>query len=269
MGYTLDEAVSKLEEYAKGSVDLGIVEEELEGQLKNQEKAISNTEKAIRKAEFAQTKFGKAVQATKSALSTVGWTVLITAIVTAVYKLGEYIVKLYKAANAQRELTKEINKSASEIAGKSVGAFKELLSVYNQFSNKSEFLKEYSEQIEATGLKINSVKDAEDAFVKNTEAYQNAIIARAQIDAYRQKITEKTKEYIDNQLEIERKGEEDLQKAITEAGIYASGASLETIRTANQAQTKKALKENEDDFDKFAKRIFKKIEDLQKAYKPF
>lgn len=143
------------------------------------------------------------------------------------------------------------------------------MNVYNQFGDKKEFLKEYSEQIEKTGLKINDVKDAEDAFVNNTEDYKNAIIARAQIDAYRQKISEKTTEYINNQLEIERQGAEDLQKALQNAAQYATGTSVETIRVANKAQVDKALKENEESYTEFVSNITNKTEELRKKYKPF
>ena len=269
MGLDYNKAIQVQQKYANGTTGLKEVLKDLQYQEAGQVKELQQYESALQKAEFAQSKLGKAWSATKSVISTVGWTALITVITAAVFKLFEWIAATYKASKAQQEFNKAINKTTSELAGDSLAAFNELLNVYNQFGDKKEFLKEYSEQIEKTGLKINDVKDAEDAFVNNTEDYKNAIIARAQIDAYRQKISEKTTEYINNQLEIERQGAEDLQKALQNAAQYATGTSVETIRVANKAQVDKALKENEESYTEFVSNITNKTEELRKKYKPF
>lgn len=212
----------------------------------------------------------------KSVLGTAGWTILITAIITAIYKLGEYITKLYKATKAQQEFNKAINKTTADLAGDSLAAFNELLTVYDQFENKEEFLKEYSEQIEKTGLKINDVKDAEDAFVNNTENYKKAIIARAQIDAYRQKISEETKALLDKQLSVEQKIDEQtaeyiasVNTSIGRLGGPVGKDKAESIRKSISEQAYKDLQKDVDRYNHFMEQAFNATEELRKKWKPF
>lgn len=212
----------------------------------------------------------------KSVLGTAGWTILITAIITAIYKLGEYISKIYKATKAQQEFNKAINKTTADLAGDSLAAFNELLTVYDQFENKEEFLKEYSEQIEKTGLKINDVKDAEDAFVNNTENYKKAIIARAQIDAYRQKISEETKALLDKQLSVEQKIDEQtaeyiasVNTSIGRLGGPVGKDKAESIRKSISEQAYKDLQKDVDRYNHFMEQAFNATEELRKKWKPF
>lgn len=212
----------------------------------------------------------------KSVLGTAGWTVLITLIVTAIYKLGEYISKIYKATKAQQEFNKAINKTTADLAGDSLAAFNELLTVYDQFADKEEFLKEYSEQIEKTGLKINDVKDAEDAFVNNTENYKKAIIARAQIDAYRQKISEETKALLDKQLSVEQKIDEQtanyiasVNTSIGRLGGPVGKDKAESIRKSISEQAYKDLQKDVDRYNHFMEQAFNATEELRKKWKPF
>lgn len=212
----------------------------------------------------------------KSVFGTAGWTILITAIITAIYKLGEYISKIYKATKAQQEFNKAINKTTADLAGDSLAAFNELLTVYDQFENKEEFLKEYSEQIEKTGLKINDVKDAEDAFVNNTENYKKAIIARAQIDAYRQKISEETKALLDKQLSVEQKIDEQtaeyiasVNTSIGRLGGPVGKDKAESIRKSISEQAYKDLQKDIDRYNHFMEQAFNATEELRKKWKPF
>lgn len=212
----------------------------------------------------------------KSVLGTAGWTILITAIITAAYKLGEYIAKLYKASKAQQEFDKAINKTTADLAGDSLSAFNELLNVYDQFENKEEFLKEYSEQIEKTGLKINDVKDAEDAFIKHTDDYKKAIIARAQIEAYRQKISEETKALLDKQLSVEQSIDEEtanyiasVNTSIGRLGGPVGEEKRESIRKRISEQAYKDLQKDVDRYNKFMEQAFNATEELRKKWKPF
>lgn len=212
----------------------------------------------------------------KSVLGTASWTILITLIITAIYKLGEYISKIYKATKAQQEFNKAINKTTADLAGDSLAAFNELLTVYDQFENKEEFLKEYSEQIEKTGLKINDVKDAEDAFVNNTDNYKKAIIARAQIDAYRQKISEETKALLDKQLSVEQKIDKETANYIARAntsvgrlGGPVGEEKRESIRKRISEQAYKDLQKDVDRYNHFMEQAFNATEELRKKWKSF
>ena len=276
LGRPIDEVTDKLKEYANGTEGLKEVQKALQDELKKNQSDIDGVTKAIEKAEFAQTKLGKAQRIFKSVLSTAGWTILITAIITAIYKLGEYISKIYKATKAQQEFNKAINKTTADLAGDSLAAFNELLTVYDQFENKEEFLKEYSEQIEKTGLKINDVKDAEDAFVNNTENYKKAIIARAQIDAYRQKISEETKALLDKQLSVEQKIDEQtaeyiasVNTSIGRLGGPVGKDKAESIRKSISEQAYKDLQKDVDRYNHFMEQAFNATEELRKKWKPF
>lgn len=275
-GRPIDEVTDKLKEYANGTEELKEVQKALQDELKKNQSDIDGVTKAIKKAEFAQTKAGKTLRIIKSLLSTAGWTVLITLIITAIYKLGEYISKIYKATKAQQEFNKAINKTTADLAGDSLAAFNELLNVYDQFENKEEFLKEYSEQIEKTGLKINDVKDAEDAFVNNTDNYKKAIIARAQIDAYRQKISEETKALLDKQLSVEQKIDKETANYIARAntsvgrlGGPVGEEKRESIRKRISEQAYKDLQKDVDRYNHFMEQAFNATEELRKKWKPF
>lgn len=188
----------------------------LNGELKTSEQALDDlnkqiaaNEKAIQQAEFATTKLGKAWNVTKQIFSTVGWTLVITALVTAAYKLFDYIKALKTAAKEQREFNQELNKTTSELSSSKLAKFYELQKAFEQIGNtakdKEQFLKDYSDGLKETGLAINDVQTAEDAFINNTDKYVQAIIARAKIDAYKEQITKKTQETLEKNLELERK----------------------------------------------------------------
>ena len=198
----------------------------LNGELKTSEQALSDlnkqiaaNEKAIQQAEFATTKLGKAWNVTKQIFSTVGWTLVITALVTAAYKLFDYIKALKTAAKEQREFNQELNKTTSELSSSKLAKFYELQKAFEQIGNtakdKEQFLEDYADGLKETGLAINDVQTAEDAFINNTDKYVQAIIARAKIDAYKEQITKKTQETLEKNLELERKIESGEYKNLT------------------------------------------------------
>ena len=122
---------------------------------------LKETESAINKVEFASTGLGKAWGTVKSIFSTVSWTVLISFLVSAVYKLIDWAKAAIKAADAQRELNKEINKSTASLSSNKLAAFYELAEAYKQVGDaaksKEEFLKTYREEIDNTGLAIDNL----------------------------------------------------------------------------------------------------------------
>lgn len=244
-------------------------------------KQIAANEKAIQQAEFATTKLGKAWNITKQIFSTVGWTLVITALVTAAYKLFDYIKALKTAAKEQREFNQELNKTTSELSSSKLAKFYELQKAFKAIGNSTEskkkFLEDYSDQLKETGLAINDVQTAEDAFINNTDKYVQAIIARAKIDAYKEQITKKTQETLEKNLELERKIESGEYKtsaiAQSQAGVvgqgYISKDDLETQRKVVEQARKKLedeIKENNKELNDFITNQVGNISKLNKEY---
>lgn len=271
MGVTYDQLTVGLKNFGNN------VDEDSE-YLKGLRQQLLEVEKAGGKAVTGISKFGGIL---KSIFSTVGWTLVITALVTAAYKLFDYIKALKTAAKEQREFNQELNKTTSELSSSKLAKFYELQKAFEQIGNtakdKEQFLKDYSDQLKETGLAINDVQTAEDAFINNTDKYVQAIIARAKIDAYKEQITKKTQETLEKNLELERKIKSGEYKtsaiAQSQAGVvgqgYISKDDLETQRkVVEQArkQLEDEIKENNKELNDFITNQVGNISKLNKEY---
>ena len=236
---------------------------------------LKETESAINKVEFASTGLGKAWGAVKSVLSTVGWTVLISFLVSAVYKLIDWAKAAIKAADAQRELNKEINKSTASLSSNKLAAFYELAEAYKQVGDaaksKKEFLKTYRDEIDNTGLAINNLNDADEAFINNTERYVQAIIARAKVDAYKEQITKKTKETLEENLELERQLTSGEAGQLNKVQLFSLSSAeptqyaklSEEYKKANIQAVKDQIESNDKALDQFVKDAVVRIGNLK------
>lgn len=271
MGVTYDQLTVGLKNFGNN------VDEDSE-YLKGLRQQLLEVEKAGGKAVTGISKFGGIL---KSIFSTVGWTLVITALVTAAYKLFDYIKALKTAAKEQREFNQELNKTTSELSSSKLAKFYELQKAFEQIGNtakdKEQFLKDYSDGLKETGLAINDVQTAEDAFINNTDKYVQAIIARAKIDAYKEQITKKTQETLEKNLELERKIESGEYKtsaiAQSQAGVvgqgYISKDDLETQRKVVEQARKKLedeIKENNKSLNDFITNQVGNISKLNKEY---
>lgn len=236
---------------------------------------LKETESAINKVEFASTGLGKAWGTFKSVLSTVGWTVLISTLVTAVYKLIDWAKAAIKAADAQRELNKEINKSTASLSSNKLSAFYELAEAYKQVGDaaksKEEFLKTYRDEIDKTGLAIDNLNQADEAFINNTERYVQAIIARAKVDAYKEQITKKTKETLEENLELERQLTSGEAGQLNKTQLFSLSSAeptqyaklTEEYKKANIQAVKEQIKSNDKALDDFVKDAVVRIGNLK------
>lgn len=271
MGVTYDQLTVGLKNFGNN------VDEDSE-YLKGLRQQLLEVEKAGGKAVTGISKFGGIL---KSIFSTVGWTLVITALVTAAYKLFDYIKALKTAAKEQKEFNQELNKTTSELSSSKLAKFYELQKAFEQIGNtakdKEQFLKDYADGLKETGLAINDVQTAEDAFINNTDKYVQAIIARAKIDAYKEQITKKTQETLEKNLELERKiasGEYKTSAiAQSQAGVvgqgYISKDDLETQRKVVEQARKKLedeIKENNKSLNDFITNQVGNISKLNKEY---
>ena len=167
---------------------------------------ISDTEKQMKSLGIATSNVGRVFG---QILSTVGWSLLIAIILKGIQTFYNYIKTIKTAAKEQREFNQELNKTTSELSSSKLAKFYELQKAFEAIGNsaesKKQFLEDYSDGLKETGLAINDVQTAEDAFINNTDKYVQAIIARAKIDAYKEQITKKTQETLEKNLELERK----------------------------------------------------------------
>lgn len=239
---------------------------------------ISDTEKQMKSLGIATSNVGRVFG---QILSTVGWSLLIAIILKGIQTFYNYIKTIKTAAKEQREFNQELNKTTSELSSSKLAKFYELQKAFEAIGNSTEskkkFLEDYSDQLKETGLAINDVQTAEDAFINNTDKYVQAIIARAKIDAYKEQITKKTQETLEKNLELERKIESGEYKtsaiAQSQAGVvgqgYISKDDLETQRKVVEQARKKLedeIKENNKELNDFITNQVGNISKLNKEY---
>lgn len=292
LGYDYDELFNKSQKILKSNKlgEAGIrnyedLKKALEGlekqyneaskEAENAKKNIDNVKESTEQATTATSGLNKAWGAFKSVLSTVGWTVLISFLVSAVYKLIDWAKAAIKAADAQRELNKEINKSTASLSSSKLAAFYELAEAYKQVGDaaksKEEFLKTYREEIDNTGLAIDNLNQADEAFINNTERYVQAIIARAKVDAYKEQITKKTKETLEENLELERKLNSGEAGQLNKTQLFSLSAAeptqyaklSEEYKKANIQAVKEQIESNDKALDDFVKDAVVRIGNLK------
>ena len=256
MGVSYDQLAKGLENFGQN------VEQDSE-YLKNLRQQLLEVEKAGGKAVSGISKLGGIL---KSILATVGWTLVITAIVGAIYKLVDYIKTIKSAAKEQREFNQAINKTTSELSSSKLAKFYELQKAFEAIGNSAEgkkkFLEDYADQLDETGLAITDVQTAEDAFINNTDKYVQAIIARAKIDAYREQITKKTQETIEKNLELERQLESGEYKNLKPGQRVAVGSIGQSGGMYGPSTpTDRDIKQRQEAIEEFQEANKKAIED--------
>ena len=194
-------ALQLTEQQIKDTKDLIAVEEGLietrnkaERSAKDANTAIIRNEKEISKvnkkiAEYnsllddsasAATKAGRYL---KSLFSTVGWTVLVSLLVSAVFWVGKYVLSLKSASEKQKEFNKELNTTAVQIQSKQIVALRQLSRAYREVGDSAEakqkFLKDYADRLKDVGLEIDNVNAAELVFKDKTAEFEQAIMKRA------------------------------------------------------------------------------------------
>ena len=168
-----------------------------------------------------------------------------------------------------------MNKTTSELSSSKLAKFYELQKAFEQIGNtakdKEQFLEDYADELKETGLAINDVQTAEDAFINNTDKYVQAIIARAKIDAYKEQITKKTQETLEKNLELERKIESGEYEE-SKANLLAARSRLtleearEQVKKESAEEYKKEIKENNKELNDFITNQVGNISKLNKEY---
>lgn len=211
--------------------------------------------------------------------SAVGWTLLITAILTAISKVWDYVSSIKSAKKEQEEFNKSIYEAANNISAKTLVAFKQLQQAYSEVGDsaqaKQKFLKDYADQIEETGLKLNTVNDLDAAFINNTDAYVNAIMARAKAQALENKAVEIYEEFLNKRSELEESitsGEasdltfwQTIQQGILRApqdGTYIPPGNIDFAEDLESSQRASNVKKVEDEIVSITEETNNKLKDM-------
>ena len=183
----------------------------------------------VGKAKVAFAGLGDKIKAVSKTMGAAGWIAVIVAVTTAIITLVSWIKKS-KNETDKLTLSLEEQKNMNDKLGQSIGEaiaeyklFQKEYSKLNSAKEKKQWIEENASAFEKLGLNIQSVNDADDAFIKKTPQVVTALRARAKAEA----LTQLYKEAI---IESEKKKaaykpyipEESVQGSATNAakGIY-------------------------------------------------
>lgn len=164
---------------------------------------------------------------------TLGLSVAITAVITLVSK---YISKTREAKKAQEEF----NSKVVEAAINPVASILELSATYNRLGDnikaKEKFIEDNRDKFEDLGVSVKSVAEAEKLLIDNKEKFIEAQMFKAKALAATETATEKYKEALQKELELENTPEKLTQtvQRVREGG-YGRPATFynETIQVDN------------------------------------
>lgn len=246
--------------------------------LKEGAEAQRKMAEATNAASVATTRFGKAMK-------TVGmislWTAIATAIGIAISKLIEYVSSIKSTKKEQEELRKSIEASTNQIASKSIGVFKELQIAYERVGDsadaKQEFLNKYADKIKETGLNINTVAQAEDAFINNTGNYVAALTARAKAQAIEEQAIKIYEEYLNKRSELENKiedtnfGEASAWQAFKATTMFWKDyqGQIYEYTKQNKENTYNELSDLNREIEERLRKMFEDVAELNKKYGGF
>jgi len=174
----------------------------------------------------------RAVGAAIKAIPVFGW---IAAAIGAIIAVAAKFIK--QAKEAKKEI-QDFQKAVAESAAPAIANVQELAAAWSKLGDnlkaKEQFLKDHKSRLDALGVSINDVKDAERLFNNGAEAYVKAQMARAKADAYRALQQDNLKRSIQLQQEIDSMP--DTVTRFTPGGMFGGSVAYETN---NDAKDKK------------------------------
>lgn len=174
----------------------------------------------------------RAVGAAIKAIPVFGW---IAAAIGAIIAVAAKFIK--QAKEAKKEI-QDFQKAVAESAAPAIANVQELAAAWTKLGDnikaKEQFLKDNKSRLDALGVSINGVKEAERLFNNGAEAYVKAQMARAKADAYRALQQDNLKRSIQLQQEIDSMP--DTVTRFTPGGMFGGSVAYETN---NDAKDKK------------------------------
>lgn len=186
---------------------------------------------------------------------------------------------------ALAELNKELTELSAQTSADKVVRIEELSEAYSKLGDdlnaKQQFITQYKEELAEMGISMGSVNDADNILIKNTNAYVNAIMARAKADALRDKARADYSAYLEEQaaLELEladaiakknagvpdKSFWQNLGESIVSASVY-EGANISDVQDFNDAWTDEIADQNikavQDKIDDAKTKMDEKMKDM-------
>lgn len=156
-------------------------------------------------------------------------------------------------------------------------AFKELAKRYRELGDSAEekkkFLEKFKDEIKETGLAINDINDADNAFVNNTDAYIKAIKDRAKAQAIENEAVRIYQEYLEERAKKEnsRKGRQRAEDKKLAQDLVGAGVMTQAEADMVGETTKlgKKLQKMEDEVEATLDRLFEEMFELEKKSDPY
>lgn len=150
-------------------------------------------------------------------------------------------------------------------------AFKELAKRYRELGDSAEekkkFLEKFKDEIKETGLAINDINDADNAFVNNTDAYIKAIKDRAKAQAIENEAVRIYQEYLEERAKKEnsRKGRQRAEDKKLAQDLVGAGVMTQAEADMVGETTKlgKKLQKMEDEVEATLDRLFEEVFELE------
>ena len=189
------------EEIARAKKALDIAKEKLktaELEAKANQKVAESTDKAAKSVNL----LSKAWAKFKKLLSPTG--LAIAAVAAAIAVLVTKIKKLKEDLDIIIELNKTTAGAAEQIVTLSLLSrkYKEL---GDNVEDKKQFLTDYADAIENTGIEIKDLNDAEDVFINNTDKYIESLKKKAKAQGAYNLLVKEMEKYTEEKAELEAK----------------------------------------------------------------
>lgn len=181
------------------------------------------------------------------AKSIISWQTLLVAGITILTmhgdKIIEWVGKLFKGSDAALsagEAMKKLNKAMEfKDLGTDLANFQRLVNLYRDLGDnaeaKEQFIEDYKDELNETGIAVNNVKDAERLLIEKTPEYIKALTLRARATAAMKLAAKEMEESVKKQAQNAKKIEE-LEKQ-RDAAI-AEGRIKDEIYTTYEASGK-------------------------------
>ena len=142
----------------------------------------------------------RAVGAAIASLPGVGWVIAGVTALVAVF--AHLIEKSKEARRAQEEMAKAVADGAAKSVSSVNGLRQSYLALGNDMEAKKRFINDNRDVFRELGVSVTSVRDAENLLINNTQLFVASEMAKAKASAYRAKVEEDTKKFIENQEKI-------------------------------------------------------------------
>lgn len=228
------------------------------------------------------------------------WNSALVLVVTALTffgdKLLEWVKKLFQSQTALAKMNRAMANVAEEMKksngnlGDTLALLKLLSEEYKKLSSlqeRLEWVKKNTEEFDKLGLAVNSVNDADNLFVKNTQLVVSAFKARAKAEAAKSLVSDAYEQKLSLEAERRQEAMEKWEKEIskrytelTEVSGLGSGVSHMLVLTEEGAKQMLEYKQSEEGKREFAayyqnlldkkwnrtRRAFQELDDNINAY---